>query len=241
MPLLDSPRMKTTRHGEHVWKLTRFGAVNCYLVAEDDGFTLVDTGIAGSAKAILAGARAQGRPLRRIALTHAHGDHVGSLDALASEGAGVEVVIGAREARFLRRDMSLDPGEAQTKVKGGFPKIETRPGRELAPGDRVGSLEVVAAPGHTPGQVAYLDVRDRTLIAGDAMQTLGGVAVAGVVKPRFPFPGLATWHLPTALVSARALRDLDPSRLAVGHGRVIEHPLEALNAALADAEARVAR
>lgn len=231
--------MKTTRHGEQVWQLTRFGAVNCYLVGEDDGLTLIDTGITGSAKAILAVARAQSRPITRIALTHAHADHVGSLDALAAELPGAEVAIGARDARLLRKDMSLDPGEAQTKIKGGFPKVETRPGRELDAGDRVGSLEVVATPGHTPGQVAYLDVRDRTLIAGDALQTLGGVAVAGVVKPRFPFPALATWHLPTALASVRALRDLDPSRLAVGHGKVVEHPLSAMDSAIADAEARV--
>jgi hypothetical protein len=44
----------------------------------------------------------------------------------------------------------------------------------LRPGDRVGSLEVVGAPGHTPGHVAFLDTRDRTLIAGDVFTTLGG-------------------------------------------------------------------
>jgi glyoxylase-like metal-dependent hydrolase (beta-lactamase superfamily II) len=37
----------------------------------------------------------------------------------------------------------------------------------LTGGDRVGSLEVVPSPGHSPGHVSFLDARDRTLIAGD--------------------------------------------------------------------------
>ena len=48
--------MKITRHGSSLIKLTRLGFVNCYLVREDDGFTLVDTGMAGSAGGILAAA-----------------------------------------------------------------------------------------------------------------------------------------------------------------------------------------
>jgi glyoxylase-like metal-dependent hydrolase (beta-lactamase superfamily II) len=34
-------------------RVSRFGFVNTYLVAEDDGLTLIDTAIPGSAKAIL--------------------------------------------------------------------------------------------------------------------------------------------------------------------------------------------
>jgi glyoxylase-like metal-dependent hydrolase (beta-lactamase superfamily II) len=105
----------------------------------------------------------------------------------------------------------------------------------LAPGDRVGSLEVHAAPGHTPGQIALLDVRDRTLICGDAYSTLGGVATSAKPNPRFPLPALATWHRPTALASAIALRALDPARLAPGHGKVVEAPGAAMDRAIATA------
>ena len=136
--------------------------------------------------------------------------------------------------------MSLDPGEAEAKLRGSFPDVSTTPDRELVAGDRVGSLEVVAAPGHTPGHVALLDTRDRTLIAGDAFQTLGGVAVCGVLRPAFPLPAMATWHLPTALASARALRALDPGRLAVGHGRVLVDPGDEMDAAIATAEKKAA-
>jgi glyoxylase-like metal-dependent hydrolase (beta-lactamase superfamily II) len=228
--------VNTTRHTPNLIRLSRLGAVNAYLVVEDDGLTLVDTMLPRSHSAILDAARELGWPIVRIALTHAHGDHVGSLDALAEALPQAEVSISARDARFLGGDRTLNPGEPESKLRGSYPTTKTRPGLELQPGDRVGSLEVVAAPGHTPGQVAFLDTRDRTLIAGDAYSTLGGVATSARVNPRFPLPGLATWDRPTALRTARELRALDPPRLAVGHGNVVESPAAAMDAAIARAE-----
>lgn len=224
--------MKSTLHGQHLIKLTRYGMVNCYLVREEDGFTLVDTNLAGSAASILAAAEAHGGPIRRIVLTHAHNDHVASLDALQEALPEVEVAIASREARFLAGDLSLDPEEPPAKLRGGYQQCQTKPTRLLEPGERVGSLEVVASPGHTPGHAALLDVRDKSLIAGDAFQILGGIAVAGVLRWLFPLPAMATWHKPTALQSARALRALDPARLAVGHGQVLEEPVAAMDQAI---------
>jgi glyoxylase-like metal-dependent hydrolase (beta-lactamase superfamily II) len=230
--------MKMTRHTPNLVRLTRLGAVNAFLVVEDDGLTLVDTMIGGSQDAILAAARDLGVPIARIALTHAHGDHVGSVDALTAALPNATVAISTRDARFLTGDKTLDPGEPESKLSGGYPKIETRPGLLLVPGDRIGSLEVIAAPGHTPGHVAFLDTRDRTLIAGDAYSTLGGVATTAKINPRFPLPGLATWDNPTTLRTAKELRALDPARLAVGHGTVVENPGAAMDAAIAKAERR---
>ncbi|MEA2381241.1 MAG: hypothetical protein QOH72_1212 [Solirubrobacteraceae bacterium] len=230
--------MKTTRHTPNLVRLTRLGAVNAYFVVEEDGLTLVDTMLPKSQDGILAAARDLGLPIARIAVTHAHGDHVGSVDALAAALPNATVAVSARDARFLAGDKSLDPGEPQSKLRGGYPKLETRPSVLLAPGDRVGSLEVVAAPGHTPGQVAFLDTRDRTLIAGDAYSTLGGVETSAKVNWRFPLPALATWDKPTAVRTARELRALDPARLAVGHGNVVEAPAAAMDAAIARAEGR---
>lgn len=228
--------MKITRYGDHLIQLTRLTVVNVYLVREDDGFTLVDTGMPGSAKGILKAAAEFGLPIRRILLTHAHSDHVASVDALHAALPEAEVLASARSARFLAGDMSLDPDEPQDKLRGGYTPIETRPTRTLQPGDHVGSLQVIAAPGHTPGQIALLDTRDRSLIAGDAFQTKGGIAVAGTLRLLFPLPAMATWHKPTALQTARALYDLKPSRLAVGHGKVLENPLAAMRDAIQTAE-----
>jgi glyoxylase-like metal-dependent hydrolase (beta-lactamase superfamily II) len=214
-------------------RVSRFGFVNAFLVEEEDGLTLVDTAIPGSAKAIQAAAAKLGRPIVRIALTHAHGDHVGSLDALAKTLPGVEVLISERDARLLAKNKTTDPGEPpEAKMRGSYPGAKTAPTRTLAPGDRVGSLEVIAAPGHTPGHIAFLDTRDNTLIAGDAFSSIGGVATSAKANPFFPFPVMATWHKPTALETARTLRALDPARLAVGHGPIVDAPGAAMDKAI---------
>jgi glyoxylase-like metal-dependent hydrolase (beta-lactamase superfamily II) len=221
----------------NVTRISRFGFVNAYLVFEDDGLTLVDTLVPRSAKAVLRAAQGRGAPIVRIALTHAHGDHIGSLDELAAALPGVEVLISARDARPMRKDLSLDPGEPQRKLRGSYPGAKTRPTRTFAPGDMVGSLEVVAAPGHTPGHVAFFDRRDGTLLCGDAFTTMGGVATTDRIRLPFPLASMATWDPATELASARALRALDPAALAPGHGKIVDAPAAAMDAALAKASA----
>lgn len=230
--------MRRTAHGQFLTQMTRFPhvfPVNVYLVREDDGLTLIDTAIPGSAKPIIEAAKAVGMPIRRIVLTHAHADHAGGLDELHTLLPEAEVLISARDARFLAGDMRLDADEPQAKPRGAYQTVKTTPTRLLHDGDTVGSLLVVASPGHTPGHTALLDQRDHSLIAGDAFQTRGGLAVSGTVRWMFPFPAIATWHKPTALESARRLRALEPSRLAVGHGEVLEQPQAKMDAVIGEA------
>ena len=230
--------MRISHHGPCLIQLTRYPAafpMNCYLVVEDDGLTLVDSTMSSPAAEIAGLAGELGLELRRIALTHAHGDHVGGVAGVRERFPGVEVYIGEREARLLVGDKGLDEGEPQTPVKGFFNKVDWKPDRLLRPGDRVGSLEVVSAPGHTPGHISFLDLRDRALIAGDALQTRGGIAVSGVVRPLFPFVAFATWNKPAALATAEALRAVEPSLLAVGHGKVLQQPATAMDGAIATA------
>ncbi|MDO3676424.1 MBL fold metallo-hydrolase [Paenibacillus ehimensis] len=223
-----------------VYQLTfmpRLFPVNCYFVEEDDGLTLIDAALPYSAKGILQAANTIGKPIARIVLTHAHDDHVGALDKLKQALPGVPVHISARDARLLTGDVTLDPGEPDAPVRGGVPKnVRTRADVLLQDGDRVGSLLAVAAPGHTPGSMAFLDTRNRALIAGDAFQTRGGIAVSGQVRPWFPFPAMATWSKELALESARKLREHRPSLLAVGHGSMLGEPGKAIDRAIADAE-----
>ncbi len=230
--------MKLIRHGENLTQLIFYGFVNVYLVREDDGFTVVDTAMEKCAPAIVESAQKLGAPIVRILPTHAHTDHIGGLDALHALVPQAEFIMPERDARFLRGDMKLDPNEPQDKLRGGWLVRKTQPARLLREGERVGSLEMIATPGHTPGHASFIDVRDRTLIAGDAFQTMGGVAVSGTMTI-FPLPAFATWHKPTALASARKLRSLEPSRLAVGHGRVLEQPQAAMERAIATAARRL--
>ena len=231
--------MNITTHGQYLVQLERLSFVNCYLVREDDGFTLVDTGMSGSAKSILAAAHKLGAPIRRITLTHAHVDHVGSLDALHQLLPNVEVSISVRDARFLKGDRSLDADEPQDKLRGGYTPCLTEPDRLLKAGDMVGSLEVIATPGHTPGHISFLDRRDGTLIAGDAFSTKAGISTGGTLRLLFPFTAMATWHKPTGILSAEQLVQRQPSRLATGHGKVLESPVPAMEQAIAEARSHV--
>ncbi|MGI8920580.1 MAG: MBL fold metallo-hydrolase [Solirubrobacteraceae bacterium] len=226
--------MRQSEHGSNLIRLTRLWVFNCYLVREHDGLTLIDTGMRGSAEQILAAAAAAGLPITRIALTHAHFDHAGSLDALVARLGDVELLVGAREARILAGDTSLQEDEPRGRMRG-FVTQQTTPSATLTGGELVGSLQAVEAPGHTPGHLAYFDTRDGTLIAGDAFQMQGGIAVAGVLRPMFPFMALGTWNKAVARESAIRLRMLEPTRLAVGHGEVLERPLEAMELAIGQA------
>jgi hypothetical protein len=59
--------------------------------------------------------------------------------------------------------------------------------------------------------------------------------VRTTAKPTFPFPlaSMSTWSRQTELATARALRALNPTRLAPGHGKIIDEPGAAMDAAIA--------
>ncbi len=56
--------MKTSQHGDHLTQVTRLWVMNMYLVREEDGLTLIDTGMSGSADSILQAAAALGEPIQ---------------------------------------------------------------------------------------------------------------------------------------------------------------------------------
>jgi glyoxylase-like metal-dependent hydrolase (beta-lactamase superfamily II) len=223
--------MSTTQINQNLIQITRWRFVNAFLVREDDGFTLVDTTVGGGADELIAAARNAGADIKRIALTHGHGDHVGSLDALKQQlGDAVEVLMPGLDARIHAGEKVLDG-----KPRGSWPKLSTTPDVRLTGGERIGSLEVIPTPGHTPGHVSFLDTRDQTIIVGDTFTSIGGLAVSNHFYLRFPLAAMATWDKGKDLESAQKLRALEPALLVVGHGGPVRSPGPAMDKAIRSA------
>jgi len=219
---------------EGFWQVTmlpRAFPISVYLVHDPDGLTLVDTGLPSMADGILRAADRLDRPIRRIALTHSHLDHAGALDRLKAALPDAVVACSAREAPLLAGDLSLQPGEPPAVagvLPGRWVAARTVPDQILGDGDKLGSLTVVATPGHTPGHVAYFHEPSGAVFAGDAYQVRGGLAVAGQPRPLFPFVGRATWSAALALTSGQRLVRLPVRYLAAAHGEVLVDPVRAM-------------
>ncbi|AWV33992.1 MBL fold metallo-hydrolase [Paenibacillus odorifer] len=231
--------MRVTREG-HLLQLTwmpNFFPVNCYIIEENDGLTLIDAAMPFSLKGIMETEAKLNKKLTRIILTHAHDDHIGALDGLKKQRPEAQVYISERDSALLRGNRSLREGEPQTPIKGGVPKkIATKPDVLLHEGDTIGSLTAIHTPGHTPGSMSFLDSRSGAVVVGDALQTFRGTAVAGTIIPLFPFPAMATWNKAQALNSVIKLLELSPALLAVGHGNLLKAPKQEMEKAIRKAQ-----
>ncbi len=130
---------------------------------------------------------------------------------------------------------SLLPNEPQGKIKGGVPGIKSSPTQLVEEGGLIGSLRAIETPGHIPGHLSFLDERDGTLYAGDALIALDHLTISGFAPWFFPLPNFATWDKATALASAKKLLDYPIERFACGHGAVGSGGPSSLTSAIAKA------
>jgi hydroxyacylglutathione hydrolase len=192
-------------------------AINAYLI----GDVLVDTGIEQSAQKI---ADSLGnRPIKAIALTHAHGDHAGSMSSLAGR-LGVPVWCGAgdREAAqsgqpVVSAPMSRPRLRRLAHAAAGFhgaPVAQLlNEGDELTDGFRV-----LDTPGHSPGHVSFWRASDGALICGDVFFNMHlATTIPGLRQP----PRLFTVSPELNRQSERKLAALDPKTVGFGHGPVL--------------------
>ncbi|MCO6450459.1 MAG: MBL fold metallo-hydrolase [Caldilineales bacterium] len=159
--------------------------VHAFLLDDGEGLMLIDTLYDTDAHRILDEISSMGRTihdLKHIIMTHAHRSHLGGLARL-HELSGAPVYAHEWEA-----DLIAGERKAQCVARRPYPPYRTWPlqialnlGVSKHPpiqvehfvhdGDQIGPVQVVFAPGHSPGHLAFYWPERRTLIAGDAICT----------------------------------------------------------------------
>jgi len=196
-----------------------------FVIEGRDGLTLVDTSLANARPMIerqLGGHGHKLTDIKRILITHAHGDHVGSLPEL-QQLTGARTYAQYWETQVMRGTQQVARprpedlhGIARLMVgRMPPPKIPTaKVDCELKGGDRLdevlSGLTVVDLPGHTPGQVGFWYPDKRLLICGDALGRMMG-------RLSLPF-AVATADMAEAKRSIRKLATMDIAVLCFGHG-----------------------
>ncbi|MEE8600405.1 MBL fold metallo-hydrolase [Euzebya tangerina] len=171
--------------------IVELGFVAAYIVSRAGEAALIDTGVEGSAGAIeevLAGLGLEWASISDVVVTHSHGDHAGSLAAVAERAPDAAIWAGAAD---------LDRMNAGREIVA------------VGDGDQVFGMDIIETPGHTPGHISVLD--DGVLYTGDALVGGGDGRLAGPSE-RF------TDDLPTAIQSVAKLGGFDVSTINVFHG-----------------------
>ena len=209
---------------------------NVYLVEDDDGLLLVDTGLPRSRAQLLQALSLIGRTIddvRAVVLTHGHFDHVGTAEHLRSTH-GIPVYCHPDDAHIAAHPYSY--GRERTPFV--YPLLHPRAVPGLIAMTAAGALEVrgirdtlpltpevaatlpgapllVPTPGHTKGHVAlHFEDRD-AVISGDALVTLD--PYTGQPGPQV-VARAATADMDTALASLTALRATGVRTVLPGHG-----------------------
>ncbi|HXW66480.1 MAG TPA: MBL fold metallo-hydrolase [Thermoplasmata archaeon] len=184
-------------------------STHVYLVKDKGAsWTLIDTGLPGVHPAIeryLAQHRIEPTAIKKILITHLHRDHVGSLHAMA-ERTHAKTFAHWIEAAYIAKDPPYTgPG---TPPAEPFRVDETFKDGDTI--DAAGGLIAYHTPGHTPGHSSFYQAERKMLFSGDLYFGDGPHAVLTV--PEYSF------HVPTALISARRMAQLSVDSLLTYHG-----------------------
>lgn len=206
--------------------------------AGDQGWILVDAGIPGMANAIADAGEDRFGPASRpsaIVLTHAHIDHVGSLEALADRWS-TPVYAHVNELPFLDGRESYPPPDTgvgngiMPALSGLFPRGPFDFSRWIKPLPEDGRIpglpdwRWLPTPGHTPGHISLWREADRTLITGDAFITTNQESAYAVMTQKLELHGPPMYFTPdwdSARESVRQLAALEPEVVVTGHGRAM--------------------
>ncbi len=193
--------------------------INSFVFRDADGqVTLVDTGLKGAPKRILAGLEEIGSgpsDVTRIVLTHGHSDHAGGAASLrASTGAAIAAHNDDADALQAGKGAPLDPELLSGRLlKRGQGAPAVTVDERLTDGQLLevgGGLRVIHTPGHSPGHVSLLHEPTRLLITGDAIWNM---------RSRLTWPVLSfCTNVYLTKKTAHVLGELDYDLAAFTHG-----------------------
>lgn len=206
------------------------GYVNMFLLAEEDGLTLIDSGLKGADKKIWKAVKEVGRKpseMKHVLVTHHHADHCGALAAIkgASEATTYIHPVDAPIMAGEQPRPNPNPHSIAGRILG--PLVTRLPANNPPPvaadklindGDVLpigGGIEVIHTPGHTMGHVSfYIEGHGGILFAGDAAANMMG----RIGKPMLMF----TEDMNAVKESMRKLAKLEFNTACFGHGSVLK-------------------
>jgi glyoxylase-like metal-dependent hydrolase (beta-lactamase superfamily II) len=197
-----------------VWQLRGLppNAINVYLVEE----VLIDAASRRAGRRILR--QLEGRKVSAHALTHAHPDHQGA-SAEVCDALGIPYWVGAGDVPLAEDLQNMRAAQPPHPLNRLIMKYWCGPARSvdrhLNEGDEVAGFQVLDAPGHSPGHIAYWRESDRVLILGDVLNNMD--VVTGIPGLRDPKPFFTTDPTENRR-SARKLARLEPKLVLFGHG-----------------------
>ncbi|MGO4547412.1 MBL fold metallo-hydrolase [Paenibacillus sp. 2TAB23] len=211
-------------------------AIHPIIAYDNDSWTLIDTGMPGSASIILAHAKQAGisdKPLQAIILTHQDIDHIGSLPEFIANMSAAAFEVYAHEddrdtidgkaplLKFPQESLNAELDTLPAELRAQFESIFLHPSkpnvtRLVEDGETLpigGGLTVIHTPGHTPGHFSLYHQASKTLIAGDAL-----VVHNGELLGSSPY---STINMEQAIRSVEKFKAFDIETVVCYHGGLL--------------------